>query len=140
MKWTSGALYSAKEAADFRAKVAAAAMTEEQRLAALHADERLPLVYMDVTIKVRHRLFCISCLSWHGSACCDETLTGLQCAQGKPVGRMEFVLFTDVSPRCVPVPSRRCCTELLTHSHSCPRSAVALTEFRCCHASRLELQ
>ena len=52
VKWTSGALYTAKEAADFRGKVAAAAMTEEQRLAALRADERLPLVYLDVTIKV----------------------------------------------------------------------------------------
>ncbi len=28
-------------------------MTEEQRLAALRADERLPLVFLDVTIKVR---------------------------------------------------------------------------------------
>ena len=53
VKWTSGALYSAKEAAEFKAKVAAAAMTEEQRLAALRADERLPLVFLDVTIKVR---------------------------------------------------------------------------------------
>jgi len=52
VKWTSGALYSAKEAAEFRAKVAAAAMTEEQRLAALRADQRLPLVFLDVTIKV----------------------------------------------------------------------------------------
>ena len=52
MKWTSGALYSAKQAADFRAKVAAAAMTDEQRLAALRADERLPLVFLEVTIKV----------------------------------------------------------------------------------------
>ena len=53
VKWTSGVLYSAKEAAEFRAKVTAAAMTEEQRLAALRADERLPLVFLDVTIKVR---------------------------------------------------------------------------------------
>ena len=56
VKWTSGALYTAKEAEEFRAKVAKAAMTEEQRLVALRADERLPLVYLDVTIKVRFSL------------------------------------------------------------------------------------
>lgn len=39
-------------------------------MARLRADERLPLVFFDVEIK------------------------------GKPVGRIEFVLFTDVSPRC----------------------------------------
>ena len=71
VKWTSGALYFAAEAADFRAKVAAAAMTEEQRLAALRADERLPLVFLDVTIKVRSY---VGMFAADMPACCSAAL------------------------------------------------------------------
>jgi hypothetical protein len=67
--WTSGAVYTSEESSQYEAKQAAQAAAEAERRARLRADLSRPLVYLDVAIK------------------------------GEPIGRMEFVLFTQESPR-----------------------------------------
>ena len=68
--WVSGVVATQQKYESARASAEAVAKKEADRLAGLKANQSLPLVYFDVEIK------------------------------GKPVGRIEMVLFTDASPRC----------------------------------------
>lgn len=67
--WTSGARYSAAQEARARERASKGAAKEQAYLDALRNNKALPLVYFDIAIKDR------------------------------PVGRIEFVLFSDVAPR-----------------------------------------
>lgn len=67
--WISGTCVLARERKDAQDKSERKEMDEKTRLAKLKANESLPLVYFDVEIK------------------------------GRPVGRIEMVLYTDISPR-----------------------------------------
>ncbi|KAI3424746.1 hypothetical protein D9Q98_008135 [Chlorella vulgaris] len=67
--WTSGTVVTEEERQAAASAAAASANKEQAYLDGLRNDERLPMVFLDVEIK------------------------------GQPVGRIEMVLFTDVSPR-----------------------------------------
>ena len=68
--WISGTVTTEKQYNDAVAKIKSTEQAHTNWLAALRANESLPLVYFDVEIK------------------------------GEPVGRIEMALFTDISPRC----------------------------------------
>lgn len=67
--WTSGAIYTEEERLAAVSRVQAVANQEQAYLDALRNNETLPMVWLDVEIK------------------------------GKPVGRIEMVLFSHISPR-----------------------------------------
>jgi len=68
--WVSGTVTTEEEYSKALAKIETEAEAHTAWLAALRANESLPLVYFDVEIK------------------------------GSPVGRIEMALFSDISPRC----------------------------------------
>ncbi|KAL6764763.1 cyclophilin-like domain-containing protein [Haematococcus lacustris] len=85
--WTSGVLASNAEWDAAQAKKHAKEVAEAKRLAQLRDDVTLPLVWLDVAIK------------------------------GKPIGRMEFVLFTNTSPWAAEN-MRRMCTGEVSPRHT----------------------
>lgn len=82
VQWISGARFTEDEYNQAHAAQASQAAKEGARLAALKANESLPLVYLDVSIK------------------------------GVLRGRIEMVLFSDVSPRAAENFRRMCTGEM----------------------------